>query len=324
MRAAAADIDRDGVVARAFAGIPAPPGSVPQLRLLAALHYLVLAGEAPELAAFYPSAGGERAPQGAWAAAHEVIHRHFERVRDRLHHTVQTNEPGRSAVLFPALLWLTDRYRRPIRLLEIGASAGLNLLADRYSYVLNGRELGNCASPLRFVDPWAPPPAIDLQVAASALRIAERAGCDLAPLDPARRDDQLTLLSYIWPDELDRVERLRAALSVAARDPVPIVAQAASEWLPGALDTSRDDELTVVWHSVMRQYVDAEEWAAIERALDARPGVIRLGMEPSLADHLGRQRLAFREHPHGSETTLAVAGDHGLPIRWESSYSPAA
>ena len=207
MRAAADDIDRGGPVARLFAGIPAPPGSVPQLRLVGALHYLVLSGRAPDLAAYYPSVGGKEPVSGVWPAAQATIDERFDEIRARLHRTVQTNEPGRSAVLFAGLLWLSDRYRRPIRLLEVGASAGLNLLADRYSYVVDGHELGDPASPLRFIDPWVPPPPIDLAAAAAKLRIVARAGCDLAPLDPTRPDDQLTLLSYIWADELDRVSR---------------------------------------------------------------------------------------------------------------------
>jgi hypothetical protein len=323
MGEAAEDIDRGGHVARLFAGIPTPPGSVPQLRLLGALHYLVLSGQAPELAAFYPSAGGEEPLAGVWSAARAAIDEHFDQIRTRLHRTVQTNEPGRSAVLFAGLLWLTDRHRRPIRLLEIGASAGLNLLADRYCYVVGGRELGDPASALRFEEPWARPPPIDLEATWSKLEVVNRAGCDLRPLDPTEPDDQLTLLSYIWPDELDRIERLRAALSVAARHPVPIAAQRASEWLAGQLGAGRDGELTVVWHSVMRQYVDPEEWAAIERALDVRPGVVRLSMEPSRDEHQGLPRLALCEHPGGSETVLALVGDHGLPIRWDTYSLPA-
>jgi hypothetical protein len=327
MSAAADDIDRGGPVARLFAGIPTPPGSVPQLRLMGALHYLVLAGQAPELAAFYPSAGGELAPDHVWPAAQAAMCDHFDQIRTRLHRTVQTNEPGRSAVLFAGLLWLTDRRRRPIRLLEIGASAGLNLIADRYAYVVGGARLGDPQSPLRFEEPWAPPHPIDLAAAAAQLHIVARAGCDLAPLDPTRQDDRLTLLSYIWPDELDRVERLRAALSVAARDPVPIDRQRASIWLRDALAARRDGELTVVWHSIMRQYVESGEWAAIERAIDGQPDVVRLSMEPTRAEHMGRPRLAIHEHhghPHIAETVLAVAGDHGLPIRWASAYSPTA
>ena len=315
MRAAAEDIAADGAVAGVFDGIPTPPGSVPQLRLLAALHYLVLSGQAPELAAFYPSAGGTKPADGVWPVARAAIEENFEQIRTRLCRTVQTNEPGRSAVLFAGLLWLVDRHRRPIRLLEVGASAGLNLVADRYSYVVGGRTLGDPASPLRFEDPWVPPPPIDLESAAAKLRIVARAGCDLAPLDPTRPEDQIALLSYIWPDELHRIDRMRAALSVAARDPIPVTARRGSEWLPGVL-AAGDGELTVVWHSVMRQYVEPEEWEAIERALDGRRDVVRLSMEPALAQH-ARMQLTVHDPAGARERRLAMCDDHGLPIRWE-------
>ncbi len=317
MRAAADDVDAGGVVARLFADISTPPGSVPQLRLMGALHYLVLSGRAPALAAFYPSAGGERPVDGVWPVAEAIMEEHFDQVRARLHRMVQTNEPGRSAVLFAGLLWLADRHRRPIRLLEVGASAGLNLLADRYSYAVGGRELGDPTSPLRFVDPWLPSPPIDLEATALALRIVSRAGCDLAPLDPTQPDDRLTLLSYIWPDELHRIDRLRAALSVAAGAPVVIAARPGSEWLPEVLGDDRDGELTVVWHSVMRQYVEPEEWAAIERAIAGRPGVVRLSMEPAL-DRQARMELTVHDPADAPGTRLAVCDDHGLPIRWET------
>jgi hypothetical protein len=322
MRAAADDIERGGEVARLFEGIDAPPGSVPQLRLTAALHYLVLSGQAPELAAFYPSTGGDRPPSEVWPIVLAMIAEHFDQIKERLRRTVQTNEPGRSAVLFSGLLWLAARHRRPIRLLEVGASAGLNLLADRYAYVVGDLEFGDPASPLRFVDPWAPPPPVDLAAAAAALQIVARAGCDVAPLDPRLPDDQLTLLSYIWPDELPRIERMRAALSVAARDPVTVTRRRGSEWLPDALAAAQDDELVVVWHSVMRQYVDHEEWAVIEGALDGRPQVVRLSMEPAL-DRTARMQLTIHDPAGAPAERLAICDDHGLPIRWET-YSPPA
>jgi hypothetical protein len=204
----------------------------------------------------------------------------------------------------------------------VGASAGLNLLADRYAYVTGGRVLGDPASPLRFEDPWVPPPPIDLDAAAAHLRITARAGCDVAPLDPTQPDDRLTLLSYIWPDELHRIDRLRAALSVAARDPIPVAPRRGSEWLPGELAAVRDGELIVVWHSVMRQYVEPEEWAAIEAALDGRPGVVRLSMEPAFDQH-ARMQLTVHDPAGAPAHTLAVCDDHGLPIRWDT-YSPPA
>jgi len=120
MGAAADDINRGGRVARLFAGIRTPPGSVPQLRMMGALHYLVLSGQAPGLAAFYPSAGGAEPLALGWSAADAAIDEHFDQIRTRLHRAVQTNEPGRSAVRFAGLLWLADRHRRPIRLLEVG------------------------------------------------------------------------------------------------------------------------------------------------------------------------------------------------------------
>jgi hypothetical protein len=322
MRAAATDIERGGTVARLFEGIDAPPGAVPQLRLTAALHYLVLSGQAPELAAFYPSAGGHRPPSEVWPVVLTTIAEHFDEIKARLRRTVQTNEPGRSAVLFSGLLWLAARHRRPIRLLEVGASAGLNLLADRYAYVAGDLELGDPGSPLRFVDPWAPPPPVDLAAAAAELQIVARAGCDVAPLDPCAPDDQLTLLSYIWPDELPRIDRMRAALSVAAREPVPVAGRRGSEWLPEVLAAAQEDELVVVWHSVMRQYVEPDEWAAIEATLAMRANVVRLSMEPSL-DQTARMQLTVHDPAGAPAETLAICDDHGLPIRW-GTYSPPA
>ncbi len=321
MRAAADDIEHGGEVARLFEGIDAPPGAVPQLRLTAALHYLVLSGQAPQLAAFYPSAGGERPPADVWPIVLATIADQFDQIKQRLSRTVQTNEPGRSAVLFAGLLWLTERHRRPIRLLEVGASAGLNLLADRYSYVVGDLELGDPTSPLRFVDPWVPSPVSDLAGAAAELRIVARAGCDVSPLDPRRPADQLALLSYIWPDELHRIDRIRAALAVAARDPVPVAKRLGSEWLPESLDAAEDGELVVVWHSVMRQYVEPGEWAAIEGALDGRQDVVRLSMEPAL-DQSAQIQLTVHDPAGGPPRRLAVCDDHGLPIRWDT-YPPA-
>lgn len=315
---AAAEIDAGGLTAGLFSGVPTPPGSVPQLRLLAALHHLVLAGRAPDLAAFYPSVGGGLSPEGVWSAAVATIEAQFDWIRMRLQRTVQTNEPGRSAVLFAALLWLTDRYRQPIRLLEIGASAGLNLIPDRYCYVVAGDRLGDPCSPVRFDEPWQPGPAIDARTATRQLRIVARAGCDEHPLDPRDPDDRLTLLSYIWPDELSRIDRMKAALVLAAGSPVPLVAQPASQWLEGALAGAEDGELTVIWQSIFRQYVSPDEWAAIEQAVrhtDGGRSVVWLSMEPG-DDHISRMRLAIRANREDQERLLAWCGDHGPPVIW--------
>jgi len=321
MYGAAADLDAGGVVARLFAGVPVPPGSVPQLRLLAALHHLVLAGRAPALSRFYPSAGGRLAPGGAWPVARQACEQHFGWIRSRLPLTVQTNEPGRACVLFAALVWLTDRYGLPIRLLEIGASAGLNLLADRYCYVVGGEAIGDTDSPVRFAEPWRPGPRVDVRACARRLTIHARAGCDLRPLNPRRPEHRLALMSYIWPDELERIERMRSALKLAAIAPPPVAAERAGAWLRRELAGGGERTLTVVWQSLFRQYVGADEWQAISDAVGharqpaAAAPIVWLRMEPS-DDHLAGVGLVARVSPDERDFRLAVCGDHGPPVIW--------
>jgi hypothetical protein len=281
----------------------------------------VLAGSVRELARFYPSVGGERPPRGVWPSARAALRDHFDWIRERLPRTVQTNEVGRSAVLYAVLLWLADRSERHVRLLEIGASAGLNLRADRYAYRVGEATLGDAGSAVRFEEPWRPAPRVDLAGAEHRLRIAHRAGCDLAPLNPSLADDRRRLLSYIWPDEPERLRRLRAALEIAAVDPLPITRAPASEWLPAELERRRPGELTVVWHSVVRQYVPAEEWAAVIDSLRAasaagpdRP-IVRVAMEPR-RDHVVNFAVSLHAEPDGPGEILARCGDHGPPVVW--------
>ena len=335
MRGAADDIEAGGVVSELFIGVAAPPGSVPQLRLMAALHELVLAGLAPALAAFYPSAGGDppfgargRDPEQAWPVARRALRDHVGWIAPRLQRTVQTNEPGRSAVLYPVLLWLSECHgRRPIRLLELGASAGLNLLADRYAYVHEDGVLGDAASAVRFVAPWRPGPPGDLAVAAAALRIVHRQGCDPHPLDPSNPDDRRRLLSYIWPDETERLERLRAALEIAAPTPPMVVRSAAADWLPDALRRRGTEELTVVWHSVVRQYVDPAAWEATRAVFrDAAaddPGrpVVWVSMEPTPERIFGCAVTITAAPDLSADVELARCGDHGPPVAWETTQT---
>jgi hypothetical protein len=241
---AADDLAAAGVVADLLAPhADEPSGSVPALRLAGALHRLVLERRAPELALHYPSVGGTAPVEALWPVAERTCRAHLDQLRDLVHAPVQTNEVGRAAVLYGVLARLTAVHRLPVRLLEVGASAGLNLHADRFGYeVQPGTVLGDPASPVRLVQPWHGAPVPYDVVPA----VVERAGCDPAPLDCSTTTGRLTLTSYVWADQLQRLARLRAAFDVAARDPVVVEPCGAAEFLRRRLAQRCDGAVTVV------------------------------------------------------------------------------
>jgi len=217
----------------------------------------------------------------------------------------QTNEVGRCVPLLAGLLHIARQTGRPLRLLEVGASAGLNLLVDWYRY---GQSYGPPDSPCRLPDPG---PATG-----AGLRIVERAGCDLRPLDPTSGEGRLRLSASVWGDQVDRFARLQGALAVAGRGYVPVEAAGAADWLARRLPDGdlRGAPVTVVWHSVVRQYVDPAEWEQVEQ-LSTRPGVWRLSYEPDRSS----QPVRFPLRVHGPGTrpggdTLAYGGGHGPPL----------
>ncbi len=303
---AATDCDAGGVVADVLAPYAAEPvGAALPLRFAAALHRLVLTGQAPELAAHYPTAGGTAPPGQAWPAARRVLAEHREKLHALIALPCQTNEVGRALPLLIGLSEISRRTGRPVTLLELGASAGLNLLVDRFRY---GRGYGPRDSPCVLPDPGM---TID-----PTLRIADRAGCDPAPLDPTSEEGRLRLRASIWGDQPDRMHRLQGALIVAAERRIPIEQAGAAEWLADRLPThaDRDDAVPVVWHSIVRTYVESAQW---KRVLDlaSRPGVWRLAYEP---DPGGSKRpIPLRLHGPGTDPAgdiLAYGTGHGPPV----------
>jgi hypothetical protein len=282
-----------------------PAGAALPLRFAAALHRLVLTGQAPELAAHYATAGGTASPGQAWPAARRAIAEHAEQLRTLIGLPCQTNEVGRAVLLLIGLSEIFRRTGRPVKLLEIGASAGLNLLVDRFRY---GPAYGPVDSPCVLPDPGM---AID-----SRLRIASRAGCDPAPLDPTTDEGRLRLRSSVWGDQPARMQRLQGALAVASQSRVPVDEAGAVEWLAQGLPARADDEeaVPVVWHSIVRTYVDPEEWAHVQE-LASRPGVWRLAYEPD-PDH-SRGGIPLRLHGPRTDPAgevLAYGTGHGPPV----------
>jgi hypothetical protein len=324
MRAAGDDADAGGIVATIFAGDPLTPGSMPELRLLAALHHVVLSGGAPELARYFPSAGGDEPPADAWPAARRTLVEQADVIAELARRTVQTNEPGRCVSLYGGLLWLTERHGLAIRLLEIGASAGLNLNADRFRYVVAGAPLGDPDSPLEFTEPWNGAPVPDPAATAARLQVAERAGCDRSPLDATTHEGRLTLQSYIWPDEPERIARIGRAAAVAARHRVEVQRRSAGAWLLERLGEARPAMLTVIWQSVVDQYLDAGERDTIRSAFASAAGgpFAWLTLEPPSGGEDRRFELRCRERPEdngsGAARLLAHAGYHGPPVEWQA------
>ena len=295
-----------------------PPGSVPALRFAGALHRLVLERRAPGLAVHYPSVGGT--PGDVWSAAREAVEQHLEPLHELVRRPVQTNEVGRSSALLGGLLHLAAERQLPVRLLELGASAGLNLSVDRYRHeVTPGTVLGDPASPAVLDDPWRGvlPPCDQ------PLELVERLGCDPAPLDPRSTADRLTLTSYVWADQVGRFERLRGALQVASAAPEPVRRQGAADFLEQQLGPVRD-VVTVVWHSLVRQYLSPEARRRVDALLSdagqratahAPLGHLHLEPVPGHADPPSFQ-VVLTSWPGGQRRVLAECGAHGPPIVW--------
>ncbi|QYK41410.1 MAG: DUF2332 family protein [Paracoccaceae bacterium] len=292
-------------------GDPSASGDAVALRLAGGLHALVLSGRDAGLAAAY--ATGEPV-----AAAMDAIARHDAFLLRWLDSPPQTNEVRRSAALIAAAHWLHARHPLPLLLSEPGASAGLNLIWDRYALVVPGASCGPADAVLTLAPEWrgAAPPA------AAAVRIAGRAGADLNPLDPAA--DRLRLMSYVWADQHDRLARTARAADEAARLRPPVARADAVDWLAERLAEPRPGQLHLIQHSVMWQYLSAEAQArgdaviaaAGARATSGAP-MARVAMEAD-GDGPGAA-LTVTVWPGGVSRALARVDFHGRWIDWRSS-----
>jgi hypothetical protein len=316
LRAAADDVRAGGPVWSVLgAHADATVASALPLRFLGAVHRLVLAGEAPSLVPFYPSAGGAADGEGAWPAFREVVAGASERLRTMTAAGVQTNEVARCAALVGGFLTVARETGLPLRLLEVGASAGLNLRWDHYRYEGPAGAWGDAASPVRLTGCIADG-AVPFDVAAT---VVARRGCDVNPLDPTTEAGRATLLAYVWPDQTERLALLRGALEVASRVPAVIDASGAADWLDVMLAEPAPGVATVVYHSIVTQYLpDAERERMVDtlRAAGARATadapLAWLRMEPG-----GEQaEVRLRVWPGSGSRLVATTGFHGRGVRW--------
>lgn len=227
----------------------------------------------------------------------------------------QTNEPARCATLLPALAELDE----PLALLEVGASAGLTLLLDYYSYDYGGRILTG-------VDPEAPTltcaPIGPVPIPDRPPRVAWRAGLDLDPLDPTDPDDARWLECMLWPGEGDRATRLRAALRTASRHPVVVRRGDLIDDLPGAVSDAPTEATLVVYHSAVLAYVDAELRQAFAAAVRELGAVWLSNEAPGVAPWPADQPSGLREDSFAlirdGRDVLASTDSHGEWIQWRA------
>lgn len=328
LEAAADDVRRGGAAWKLLAGREREAArSFLALRLTGAVHRLVLMGRLPELAALYPSAGGEADVERAPRKFIEALAGHPEEVAAHLDRPVQTNEVGRCAGLVGGFMVVADETRLPLAVLEVGASAGLNLRFDRYRYSSGGRSWGDLESPVRFEDVFeSATPPLD-----APLTVAERRGCDASPLDPRSSEDRLTLMSYVWPDQSARFGLLEAALEVAARDEVEVERAGAAAWAERALAVRRPGVATVLYHSIVVQYLSPEEGEALHAAIVAAgtratsdAPFAWLFLEPGGDKTDVRLTLwpLDRFSPGEEARLLARAGYHSSPVEWLGAPGP--
>jgi hypothetical protein len=242
-----------------------------------------------------------------WLHGNESIVRHELATR-----RTQTNEAARCAVLLPALALLPQ----PLALVEIGASAGLCLLYDRYRYAydVDGRH--------HVVGPPDSPVCLPCKASAAVPlpdevpHIGWRVGLDLHPIDVARADNRQWLECLVFPEHTERAARLEAALDLAAADPPRVVAGSFVTDLPALLDEAPAGHTLVVTHSAALGYADEAQREGVRAAVADRNGHL-LGLEGNgVMGHTMPDRLTGMVHLDGR--LLALADMHGRSLEWST------
>jgi hypothetical protein len=313
LRAAAGNYRDAGIVRELFLS-DAALESLPRagIRFLAALHYCALEGRAAEIASHLPSCGGDGDAGSAWKASQTFIGGNLQRMVELYRRMPQTNEPARSMPLLAGLLAIVERTRLPVRLFEIGASAGLNTRLDHYRYEGVGWSWGDASSPLilRNRERSGKPRAL------CELHVAERAACDLHPLDLGKESDRLYLRSFIWADQTDRLARFDAACEVALRVPLVVERADALSWVPQRF-VPRDGTVTVLMHSIVSYYLNAN---AREHFIDAVSRAAIDAREEAPMAWLRFESDGFETKvtlwPGAREIAVARSDGHAQGIEW--------
>jgi hypothetical protein len=306
-----------GVTYDFFTNVPERAAlSTPGVRLLGALHYLALSGEAPQLAAHLPSCGGDGDAEAIWEHVQALLLEHEPRIGALFVQTPQTNEVARATVLLAGHCAVARETQFPIRLFEIGASAGLNSRLDRYRYEGDGWSWGDPASTLVLRNRTRSGAPVLME----KFLIAERAACDLHPLDVRSAQDRTRLLSFVWSDQAERFARLRAAFEVAQTVPLAVERADMFAWLIDRV-APKPGSATVVMHSVMTEHLTKDDRARLAAiissigatATDDAP-FATVTMEFALESRLYETRVTL--WPGAQSQLIARSDGHAQGIEW--------
>ncbi|CAN5488780.1 DUF2332 domain-containing protein [soil metagenome] len=324
---AAAGLTRDTAIGARILDWPGEPtrDALP-LRLMGGLHALVRAGGDAELAEIF--AGRMTDQDTIEAVLARVLAQHEAAIAPWLDGPPQTNEPGRSAGLMLGLLEIARAHGPKIELLEIGSSAGLNLLIDRYRYDLGGTMVGPADSPVTIRPEWSGPPAPAVPIEIVSVR-----GCDVSSMDATDAVVESRLSAFVWPENPERLVRLSGAIAMLRAQGVRLDHADAADWIEARLAEPQAAGVTrVLMHSVVWQYlpdavadrVRAAMLAAGERATAERPiGWVAMEPDRALAHQVIRARswpgdgewqLLATAHPHAAWVDTALGGEAGPGI----------
>lgn len=292
------------------------------LRMAGGLHHLLLSGEDERLARVY---SGQVTDQGQIdRLVCELVETFDHLLLPWLDGPPQTNEAGRSASIMAGLLWLAQRISPRFELFELGASAGVNTMLDRYYFCLGGTEVGHENSPMRIEPEWrgegAPPsPPEDFEIASVR-------GCDLTPIDLSDEASALKLKSYVWPDAPARMARIDAAIQLASENPPEVLRQDAASFVENMLAQPQERGTTrAMFHSIMWQYMPAEaqdiiterfETAGAAATRDRPLAWVALETDPATFRHELKVRYWNGDDAHGETQLLSFAHPHGAWVEW--------
>ncbi|WP_146348120.1 DUF2332 domain-containing protein [Falsiphaeobacter marinintestinus] len=302
-----------GQLCASWNGDIGPGGASLPLRIAGGLHALVLTERDPDLATVYPPANPTDAELTKQVLA--ALERNQDFMIDWMQNAPQTNEVRRSAALIPAAHWIAVRHDLPFMVSELGASAGLNLIWDKFALQTAGGRLGPDDAALVLEPDWAGP-----LPAQAEITVAERRGVDLNPLNAKAPDQGLRLFSYLWPDQPHRMQLTRAA--IAAQD--AIVDQGdAIDWLEGRLAQQPQGQVHLIYHTIAWQYFPTESQkrgtALIETAgTQATPDRPLAWLRMEADEITGGAGLTVRLWPGDQTVTLGRVDFHGRWVQWDA------